>query len=105
MTVKACRDTGICSCIASGPELGLLADTVLLASLLQVEGSIFFCPTRLAASLCGGYTGDSGSRSLDGYIIVETNYRVIAGRHACTECSAGRHACTECSAGRHACTE
>lgn len=42
-------------------------------------GELFFCPTGLAASLCGGQTvlGLSGELA-GGHIIVETNYRVYA---------------------------
>lgn len=40
---------------------------------------VFFCPTPLAASLCGGYVGGSATAEAgDGFIIVETNYRVGA---------------------------
>lgn len=66
---------------AHAAQLGLVCT-------FQVGGSTFFCPTRLAASLCGGYAGGGGSAggaadsvSADlagGHIVVETNYRVNA---------------------------
>lgn len=43
---------------------------------------LYFCPTRLASSLCGGFKSSSVLANADiagGHIIVETNYRVGAG--------------------------
>lgn len=42
---------------------------------------LFFCPTRLASSLCDGFTHSAMYANADiagGHIIVETNYRVYA---------------------------
>ena len=42
---------------------------------------LFFCPTRLASSLCAGFSHSAMSANADiagGHIIVETNYRVYA---------------------------
>eukprot|EP00955_Chlamydomonas_euryale_P026377 278381-Chlamydomonas_euryale.AAC.19 len=44
-------------------------------------GELYFCPTRLAASLCGGFKQGAVAANADiagGHIIVETNYRVYA---------------------------
>ena len=45
---------------------------------LQHDKAVYFCPTPLAASLCGGYVpGTPGTmQTSGGYIIVETNFRV-----------------------------
>lgn len=56
----------------------------LLRPFVTREGELFFCPTRLASSLCGGGGMDGGatlSTSADvagGHVIVETNYRIYA---------------------------
>lgn len=69
----------------------LLPDKPACLEELQVQGSIHFCPTSLASSLCGGgvtgsgsgvasagssSTGGSSSGVTGGHIIVESNYRV-----------------------------
>ena len=49
-----------------------------------VQPPLYFCPTRLASSLCDGFKGGQGglmAANADisgGHIIVETNYRVYA---------------------------
>lgn len=43
------------------------------------SGGLYFCPTRLAASLCDGFKQNSLMLNADiagGHVIVETNYRV-----------------------------
>eukprot|EP00195_Chlamydomonas_chlamydogama_P010376 CAMPEP_0202894508 /NCGR_PEP_ID=MMETSP1392-20130828/3906_1 /ASSEMBLY_ACC=CAM_ASM_000868 /TAXON_ID=225041 /ORGANISM="Chlamydomonas chlamydogama, Strain SAG 11-48b" /LENGTH=534 /DNA_ID=CAMNT_0049579235 /DNA_START=140 /DNA_END=1743 /DNA_ORIENTATION=- len=45
------------------------------------RGALYFCPTRLASSLCGGFNPQAVVSNADvagGHIIVETNYRVYA---------------------------
>ena len=42
---------------------------------------LYFCPTRLASSLCDGFKQGSMAANADiagGHVIVETNYRVYA---------------------------
>ncbi|GBF95756.1 general transcription factor IIH subunit 4-like [Raphidocelis subcapitata] len=54
---------------------------------LKAEGGTYFCPTPLAATLCGGAGGGgaataalgaAGGAGGGGYVIVETNFRVYA---------------------------
>ncbi|GAX80863.1 hypothetical protein CEUSTIGMA_g8298.t1 [Chlamydomonas eustigma] len=48
-------------------------------STTKIPGTLYFCPTRLAASLCDGFkqaTLSLNSAIAGGHVIVETNYRV-----------------------------
>ncbi|KAG1673265.1 hypothetical protein FOA52_002545 [Chlamydomonas sp. UWO 241] len=59
-------------------QLGLLMPFTVAGA---VGGETYFCPTRLASSLCGGFKQATVSANADiagGHIIVETNYRVYA---------------------------
>ena len=46
---------------------------------------MWLAPTRLAQALASGGAGEAASEVSDGFIVVETNYRVRAGTAACEE--------------------
>lgn len=71
---------------------GLCLDTVLPAHAPtmvccannRVNGEVWAIPTRLALALSGGSSREVQQGVAEGYVIVETNYRVGIGLH-CTE--------------------
>jgi hypothetical protein len=67
------------------PHPGIPSPTVARRPLHAPAGGprapLYYCPTRLAASLCSGFDASAASASANadiagGHVIVETNYRV-----------------------------
>ena len=62
----------------------------------QVEGSVYFSPTRLASSLCGGSGGGDAQSTANadiagGHIIVESNFKVGIWSRAHTDIAERHH--------------
>ena len=85
-----CADRSLCLADPSAAEGAFIASGLRAVSSLEVlkrdmpmvmtrtEGSVWLAPTRLALALAGGVVRPSQGDLSQGFIVVETNYRVYA---------------------------